>query len=140
MKPLEYGHPKSAFNKFFSLTQWELVSFDFPSVVLHADLYYLLSTCGACSEVVLEFECSTTYFGSIGVKLILRTSWDAKMSLTLNELIQNGLIQPSHYLQECSKILADCERCCMQKNQFPNQISCLSCRIPLMWQNLPVLL
>ena len=30
-----------------------------------------LSTCGACSEVVFEFEWRATYFGSLKAKLIL---------------------------------------------------------------------
>ena len=43
-----------------------------------------LSTCGACSERVFDFERRATYFGSsLRVELILGPFWHAKMSLTL---------------------------------------------------------
>jgi hypothetical protein len=58
-----------------------------------------LSTCGACSEGVFDFERRATYIGSsLKVKLILGPFWHAKMSLTLTMFfIQTSTLLPSRH-------------------------------------------
>ena len=61
----------------------------------YQELY--VSTCSVCSEVVCEFEQRATYFLSINENQThCSSSWDAKMSLTLNEPVQNALCSNLH--------------------------------------------
>ena len=75
-----------------------------------------ISTCGACSEVVFEFERRATYFGSLRTKLfyhLLACQYEFDPQWTD--------IECSHYLQKCIKGLANMEGCCMQNNQLPTE-------------------
>ena len=51
----------------------------------------MFSSCGACLEVVCQFEWRATSFSSLWAKLIFSTSWHTKMSLILNEPSENDL-------------------------------------------------
>ena len=53
-----------------------------------------LSTCGACLDVVFQFECKL--FRSFEGQTRFSTSWHAKMSLTLNEPVWNVLCSNLH--------------------------------------------
>lgn len=51
----------------------------------------IFSSCGACLEVVCQFEWRTTYVSSQWAVLIFSTTWHTKMSFILNEPIENDL-------------------------------------------------
>ena len=79
MKPLEYGNPKSAFNRDFSSTQWDFLSgvgllrFSIGCFAYKSKSSFHLWCKLGGSALNFEFECRAAYFGSIGVKLILES-------------------------------------------------------------------
>ena len=73
-----------------------------------------LSTCGACSEVVFEFEMKSNLFQIIEGQTHFSTSWHAKMSLTMNQYRIFFNKPPHYYLQTCSQNLPNME-CAVSK-------------------------
>ena len=60
----------------------------------------LLSTCGACSKVVFEFECRATYSGSLGVKLTVpphacQNEFDPRLVTIECSLFKTSTLPPS---------------------------------------------
>ena len=112
---LPYSHP---------LIQWE-----FPSGVGPYDVLWMfciqcqqfLSTCGACLEVVFEFEWRATYCGSLRAKVILATLGMLKWVRPLMRQYRMFFVVISTLPSSMHQKLTKHERCCFQSNQLPTK-------------------
>jgi hypothetical protein len=80
---------------------------------------YLLSTCGACLEIVFEFEWRATYCGSLRVKLILAPLGILKRVWPSTKRVRTFFIQTCTLPPSMHRNFFEHGRNCMQNIHFP---------------------